>query len=90
MKTRRAYLTALLLLVPFAIAAIARTPVRPAPAVVTIADGIYLVKTAPMLIHGLQEFHEQPIRLPLRHGQRPRQSLLEARYPLFRRAAGLV
>jgi putative restriction endonuclease len=44
----------------------------------------------PMLIHGLQGFHEQPIRLPLRHGQRPSQSLLEARYALFRRAAGLV
>jgi nucleotidyltransferase-like protein len=38
----------------------------------------------PMLIHGLQGFHDQPIRLPAREAQRPSQSLLEARYALFR------
>jgi putative restriction endonuclease len=41
----------------------------------------------PMLIHGLQGFHGQRIRLPAREGLRPRPSLLEARYELFRRAA---
>jgi putative restriction endonuclease len=44
----------------------------------------------PMLIHGLQGFHDQPIRLPAREAQRPSPSLLEARYALFRRAAELA
>lgn len=44
----------------------------------------------PMLIHGLQGFHDQLIRLPTRENQRPSPSLLEARYALFRRAADLA
>jgi putative restriction endonuclease len=44
----------------------------------------------PMLIHGLQGFHDQLIRLPAREAQRPNPVLLEARYALFRRAADLA
>jgi putative restriction endonuclease len=41
----------------------------------------------PMLIHGLQGFHEHSIRLPLRQQLRPDAHLLEIRYELFRQAA---
>jgi putative restriction endonuclease len=40
----------------------------------------------PMLIHGLQGFHGQQIRVPSRERLRPSSALLEARYDLFRRA----
>lgn len=40
----------------------------------------------PMLIHGLQGFNEQPIRLPRSERQRPDRELLQARYQLFRLA----
>jgi putative restriction endonuclease len=38
----------------------------------------------PMLIHGLQGFHGQSIRLPRRHQLRPDVQLLEVRYDRFR------
>jgi putative restriction endonuclease len=40
----------------------------------------------PMLLHGLQGFHGQLIRLPARLGERPRREFLEERHALFRRA----
>jgi putative restriction endonuclease len=42
----------------------------------------------PMLIHGLQGFHGQLIGVPGRESLQPSPTLLEARYELFRRAAG--
>jgi putative restriction endonuclease len=41
----------------------------------------------PMLIHGLQGFHGQAIRVPSRQHLRPDASLLEIRYGLFRQAS---
>ena len=41
----------------------------------------------PMLIHGLQGFHGQSIRLPSRQHLRPDALLLEIRYELFRQAS---
>jgi hypothetical protein len=41
----------------------------------------------PMLVHGLQGFDGQPIRLPRIDRQRPDRGLLELRYDLFRHAA---
>lgn len=41
----------------------------------------------PMLIHGLQGFHEHTIRLPLRAHLRPDAHLLQIRYELFRQVA---
>ena len=41
----------------------------------------------PMLIHGLQEFHGKPIRVPSRPQLRPDRHLLEMRYELFRQAS---
>ena len=40
----------------------------------------------PMLIHGLQGFHGQLIRVPLRQHLRPDTRLLEIRYDLFQQA----
>ena len=45
-------------------------------------------KDDPMLIHGLQGFHGQPLRLPARQVWRPDRQLLEERYASFRRVAG--
>jgi putative restriction endonuclease len=42
----------------------------------------------PMLIHGLQGFHGQPLRVPRREAWLPDRSLLEERYASFRRLAG--
>ena len=39
----------------------------------------------PMLIHGLQGFHKQPLWLPTRNAWLPDRRLLEARYSRFRR-----
>lgn len=41
----------------------------------------------PMLIHGLQGFHEQRIRVPSRESLRPDARLLEIRYELFQQAS---
>jgi len=40
----------------------------------------------PMLVHGLQGFHETKLVLPRSAGDRPRKEYLEARYERFRRA----
>jgi len=40
----------------------------------------------PMLIHGLQGFHEKQIQVPTRASLRPSPALLEARYTLFQQA----
>lgn len=42
----------------------------------------------PMLIHGLQGFHGQRLRLPIKESWRPDRDLLEARYASFRRLVG--
>ena len=42
----------------------------------------------PMLIHGLQGFHGQRIRVPSRPALRPDPQLLQMRYELFRRTSG--
>lgn len=41
----------------------------------------------PMLVHGLQGFHDQPIHLPSRRWAWPKREFLEERYALFRRSA---
>jgi len=41
----------------------------------------------PMLIHGLQGFHGELIRVPSRQQLRPDTRLLEIRYDLFRQAS---
>jgi putative restriction endonuclease len=40
----------------------------------------------PMLVHGLQGFHQSVLNLPRRREWRPELSLLEERYELFRSA----
>jgi putative restriction endonuclease len=42
----------------------------------------------PMLIHGLQGFHQTPLFLPKRAASRPDRGLLEQRYARFRKLAG--
>lgn len=42
----------------------------------------------PMLIHGLQGFHGQRLRLPHREAWLPDKQLLEERYERFRLAVG--
>ena len=41
----------------------------------------------PMLKHGLQEYHREPLWTPRRPGHRPNPEFLEERYSLFRRAS---
>jgi putative restriction endonuclease len=43
-------------------------------------------KDGPMLIHGLQGFHNQPLHVPSRQSWRPNPEFLEERYALFKRA----
>jgi hypothetical protein len=41
----------------------------------------------PMLKHGLQEFHHEPLWTPRRPGHRPNPEFLQERYSLFRKAS---
>ena len=51
--------------------------------VVHVRQDILNEKDGPMLLHGLQEFHERRIFVPRRSDERPRTDLLEERYRRF-------
>ncbi len=53
---------------------------------VEVREDVLHETDGPMLIHGLQGFDDQPIRLPRIERLRPDRDRLEARYELFRRA----
>lgn len=53
---------------------------------VEVRDDVLHETDGPMLVHGLQEFNGQLIRVPRIERQRPDRDLLEARYQLFRQA----
>jgi putative restriction endonuclease len=54
---------------------------------VEVRDDVLHETDGPMLIHGLQGFHDQPIRLPRLERNWPDRALLEERYARFLRAA---
>jgi putative restriction endonuclease len=56
--------------------------------VVEVRKDVLDEKDGPMLIHGLQGFHGQSLRLPRREAWLPARHLLEERYSRFRRAVG--
>lgn len=56
--------------------------------VVQVRRDVLEQEDGPMLIHGLQGFHGQPLRLPKREAWRPDRHRLEERYARFRRQAG--
>lgn len=51
--------------------------------VIQVRRDILEEKDGPMLVHGLQEFHERRILVPRRSEERPRPDLLEVRYQRF-------
>lgn len=53
---------------------------------VEIRSDVLRETDGPMLVHGLQGFNGQPIRLPRIERQRPDRALLEARYEVFKKA----
>ena len=55
--------------------------------IVQIRRDVLEQEDGPMLIHGLQGFHGQPLRVPVREEWRPDRRLLEERYALFLRRA---
>lgn len=55
--------------------------------VVEVRPDILEEKDGPMLLHGLQGFHEKRILVPSRATERPSEKFLEARYLAFRDAA---
>ena len=56
--------------------------------VIEIREDVLSEKDGPMLIHGLQGFHEHELFIPEQETSRPDRALLEERYRLFRRRAG--
>jgi putative restriction endonuclease len=54
---------------------------------VEVREDVLHETDGPMLLHGLQGFDGQSIRLPRLERQRPDRELLEARYSMFRQAA---
>lgn len=54
---------------------------------IEVREDVLRETDGPMLVHGLQGFDGQPIRLPRIDRQRPDRGLLELRYDLFRHAA---
>jgi putative restriction endonuclease len=56
---------------------------------IEVREDVLRETDGPMLIHGLQGFHQQPIRVPRSERQQPDRELLEMRYQLFRNAAGV-
>lgn len=54
--------------------------------VVEVRRDVLADSDGPMLIHGLQGFHQSKLLLPRQHALRPDRELLEARYERFRRA----
>lgn len=55
--------------------------------IVQVRRDVLEQEDGPMLIHGLQGFHGQPLRLPRREAWFPDKRLLEERYARFRRTA---
>jgi putative restriction endonuclease len=53
---------------------------------IEVREDVLREKDGPMLIHGLQGFHNQPLHVPSRLSWRPNPEFLEERYALFRRA----
>jgi len=53
---------------------------------IEVREDVLAEKDGPMLIHGLQGFHNQPLHVPSRQSWRPNPEFLEERYALFRRA----
>ena len=53
---------------------------------IQVREDVLAEADGPMLIHGLQGFHEQAIGLPRSERHWPDRELLEARYDLFKRA----
>ena len=51
--------------------------------VIQVRRDILEEEDGPMLIHGLQEFHERRILVPRRSEEQPRPDLLEERYRRF-------
>ncbi len=52
-----------------------------------VRDDVLKERDGPMLVHGIQEFHNQEIRLPSRIDEQPRQDLVQERYKRFLSAA---
>jgi putative restriction endonuclease len=55
--------------------------------VVEVRRDVLDEKDGPMLIHGLQGFHNASLLVPIRESSRPDRRLLEQRYALFRQSA---
>ena len=55
--------------------------------IVEVRRDVLEQEDGPMLIHGLQGFHGQSLRLPRREAWRPNRNLLEQRYARFREQA---
>ena len=53
---------------------------------IEVQDDVLHESDGPMLIHGLQGFHNQQLRVPKRESWRPNTTFLEERYVLFKRA----
>ena len=53
---------------------------------IEVRDDVLHESDGPMLIHGLQGFHNQQLQVPKRESWRPNTTFLEERYVLFRRA----
>src|SRR5581483_7193483 len=56
--------------------------------IVEVRPDVLSESDGPMLVHGLQGFHGQPLRLRRRETWKPDRRLLEQRYARFRRLAG--
>ncbi|HEY3174804.1 MAG TPA: HNH endonuclease [Candidatus Polarisedimenticolia bacterium] len=54
--------------------------------VIELQDRILEEEDGPMLVHGLQGFHQQVIHVPRTEGLKPRREFLEERYALFKKA----
>jgi putative restriction endonuclease len=53
---------------------------------IEVREDVLRESDGPMLIHGLQGFHNQSLRVPSRHSWRPNPAFLEQRYAQFRQA----
>lgn len=54
--------------------------------VVEVREDVRMETDGPMLLHGLQGFHNSKLLVPQQQSQRPDPALLDIRYQLFRRA----
>ena len=55
--------------------------------VVEVRRDILVETDGPMLLHGLQEIHHEPIAVPTSEILQPRKDFLEIRYEAFRKAS---